>query len=365
MKFKEGDVIRAVIQKLHPPEDPVLYLADVEADTNPDQARVTMDSMSLTLKKEEKEDYDHLVNDAARKIYVFLRWERGLTHVGALEHLEEYAQWGEIPGVPSPLGRGEPVDNEIRALFGLQPLESSKFEENPAHRLVIEGWHSSPTGELGISNPEMSTEGVGYYVALERETAESFGRVVMPASITLFNPLDARGEPSYILHEAEEVMEPSRPGDSEWLSAIKEAVSRSGTTNENWGQNQARLNQALTDVLQERGYDGILIENWAVKFASPEDRADLEGYLKSEGRHGPNSSLCWVIAHSRGNPDGALTAEELRKRIHSNLVAILMMGEECPLKYLTQLYEDLELLAKYEAAGLIPPVEEELVARAS
>ena len=89
---------------------------------NPNQARVKIDSMSLTLKKEEKEDYDHFINDAARKIYVFLRVKRGLTHEGALEHLSNYAQWGEIPGVPSPLGRGEPVDNEIRALFGLPPI---------------------------------------------------------------------------------------------------------------------------------------------------------------------------------------------------------------------------------------------------
>lgn len=82
-------------------------------------------NMSLTLTEEEKEDYDHLINDAARKIYVFLRVERDLTHVGALEQLEEYAQWGEIPGVTSPLGRGEPVDNEIRALFGLPPIKGN------------------------------------------------------------------------------------------------------------------------------------------------------------------------------------------------------------------------------------------------
>jgi len=147
---------------------------------------------------------------------------------------------------------------------------------------VVEGWHSSLTGELGISDPYKSTEGVGYYIALDKETAEFFGRVVKPVSFTLFNPLDTYGEPPYILHEAEEVMEPPTPGDSVWLSAIKEAVSRSGTTNENWGHNQERLNQALTDVLQDRGYDGILIETWAVKFASPEERAGLEGYLKNE-----------------------------------------------------------------------------------
>lgn len=167
-------------------------------------------------------------------------------------------------------------------------------KRKPSQGLVIEGWHSSPTGELGISDPEMSTEGVGYYVALEKETAQFFGRVVEPVSITLFNPLDARGEPGYILLEEDVVMEPPRPGDSEWLSAIKEAVSRSGTTDENWGRNQARLHQALTDVLQDRGYDGIIIEDWAVKFASPEERAGMKGYLKSENP-----------TRARGNPDAS------------------------------------------------------------
>lgn len=31
IKFKEGDVVKATIRNLHPPEDPILYLADVEA----------------------------------------------------------------------------------------------------------------------------------------------------------------------------------------------------------------------------------------------------------------------------------------------------------------------------------------------
>ena len=171
-----------------------------------------------------------------------------------------------------------------RGEISLLPRDARfEFGELPEHKsregYVFEGWHSSSTGELGISDPEKSTEGVGYYIALERATAEFFGRIVIPASITLYNPLDARGEPPYLLHEMDEVMEPPRPGDSEWLSAVKEAVSRSGTTEQNWGRNQARLNQALTDVLQERGYDGILIENWAVKFASPEERAKLKGAL--------------------------------------------------------------------------------------
>jgi len=89
----------------------------------------TQQGTSLVMTGEEKEDYLHLINDAARKIYVFLRTERGFDHEQALYHLEEYAQWGEIPGVTSPLGTGEPVDNEIRALFDLPPVGGENHKE--------------------------------------------------------------------------------------------------------------------------------------------------------------------------------------------------------------------------------------------
>jgi hypothetical protein len=149
---------------------------------------------------------------------------------------------------------------------GSPPIVRRRVRAPAPQGKVYSGWHSSPTGKLGVSAPEKSTEGIGYYVAFDEETAKSFGRKSFPVSVTMRNPLDARGEIPYVLHEADEVMEPPERGDSEWLSAVKEAVRRSGTTNENWGLNQAELNIALTDVLLERGYDGILIENWAVKF---------------------------------------------------------------------------------------------------
>lgn len=145
---------------------------------------------------------------------------------------------------------------------------------------VYRGWHSSPTGKLGISRPLRSTEGVGYYITFDKETAESFGRDVRPAELILHNPLDARGEIPYILHESDEMMEKPERSDSVWLSAVKEAVKKSGTTEENWGTQPEYLHQTLTDILQERGYDGILIENWGVKFASPEERSKIEGYQK-------------------------------------------------------------------------------------
>lgn len=148
-----------------------------------------------------------------------------------------------------------------------------KLPEKITGETTLKGWHSSPTGRLGISDPEKSTEGIGYYLALEEETARSFGRKTSPVSMKLHKPLDARGEPAYFLHERDEPFESPKPTDSVWLSACKQAITHSKTTNKNWGRNQARLNRALTDILQEQGYDGIVIENWAVKFASPSERA--------------------------------------------------------------------------------------------
>lgn len=95
---------------------------------------VAEDGMSLNLTQEEKEDYSHLVNDAARRIYVYIRTEWALDHEQALDHLSEYALWGEIPGVTSPLGRGEPVDDELRALFGLPPLAGVMRVEEQEHQ---------------------------------------------------------------------------------------------------------------------------------------------------------------------------------------------------------------------------------------
>ena len=142
---------------------------------------------------------------------------------------------------------------------------------------VYRGWHSSPTGELGVSNPSRSSEGVGRYVAFDKSTAKFFGRTIKPSHLVICNPLDARDEPAYILHERDEVMEKPKRSDSVWLSSIKEAVKKSGTTDDNWGAKTECLNQTLTDVLQSKGYDGILIQNWGVEFASPREREKLEG----------------------------------------------------------------------------------------
>lgn len=143
---------------------------------------------------------------------------------------------------------------------------------------IYRGWHSSPTGKFGISSSYKSTEGVGYYLAFDKGTAESFGGKVRPAELILCNPLDARGELPYILHESDELFEPTKKTDSVWLSSIKEAVKRSGTTETNFGIEQIEcLNQTLTDILQEKGYDGILIDDWGVEFARPRERVKLEG----------------------------------------------------------------------------------------
>ena len=134
---------------------------------------------------------------------------------------------------------------------------------------TFRGWHISPTGKFLPTREEKATEGTGYYFFLDKEEAKAFvdGQQIIPVSVKLRNPLDVRGkEIAYILHESDKVMEPLKPEDPPFLDAVKEAVKRSGTTDENWNRNLPTLNRTLTKVLIERGYDGLLIDNWGVKF---------------------------------------------------------------------------------------------------
>ena len=130
---------------------------------------VPEEGMSLSLTREEKEDYSYLVNDAARKIYVYIRTEWGLDHEQALDHLGEYAQWGEIPGVTSPLGRGEPADDELRALFGLPPLaDVMRVEEQE---------RQPPTTPYGFSSYATREEAERWLPRIERNLPQYKGHL--------------------------------------------------------------------------------------------------------------------------------------------------------------------------------------------
>lgn len=160
---------------------------------------------------------------------------------------------------------------------------------NPSKCQLYSGYHVSFDGKLGVSEAWKSTEGIGYYVGFDKETIGGWfaeGRVMTREELAMCNPLDARGEPTYILGLYEldqewpkEIFNPPEKSDSQWLSAHKEAVKRSGTTLDNWSEEDVLscLHQSLTDVLQEKGYDGILIEDWGVEFLPLRERLKLPG----------------------------------------------------------------------------------------
>jgi len=93
------------------------------------------ESEGSNLTPDEKEERDNLTPNAM-KIYDFLRGE-GMSHDEVIDQLGEYSQWGEIPGIESPLGKGEPVDNKIRKLFKLP-----EKKEYPTHE--IKGKEETP-----------------------------------------------------------------------------------------------------------------------------------------------------------------------------------------------------------------------------
>ena len=62
-------------------------------------------------------------------------------------------------------------------------------------------------------------------------------------------------------------------------------------------------------------------------------------------------------SHS-GNPNEEPTIEELERRIRNNIIRLMLLGDEIPLKHFAQLKEDLELWEKYRAVGLVPPPPE-------
>lgn len=64
----------------------------------------------------------HLINDPARRIYTHLRIDLGVDFEETMDWFEEHAQWGEIPGVVTGLGKGQMVNPGLRKLFGVKPL---------------------------------------------------------------------------------------------------------------------------------------------------------------------------------------------------------------------------------------------------
>lgn len=177
---------------------------------------------------------------------------------------EYAADWDEDKHPRQPEGSsegGQFAPSEGSDLFG--EWGASLKDEN-----IVIGFRAEAAGGTNLGKMA-GTEGVGLYIAKTPETAEFFGKAKQISFSRPKNPLVVDEEPLHILHETDALLEPPSESDSPWLAANKEAIKRSGTTNENWGEKtKGELQDALTDVLRERGHDAVYVksggEEWIV-----------------------------------------------------------------------------------------------------
>ncbi len=105
----------------------LICIEQIEGKTGDDdpfkicQASIPCPPKVPDLPNEDIELMRHLINDPARRIYVHLRKDLGIDREEVLDWFEEHSQWGEIPGIVSPLGRGRLVSAKLRKLFGVRP----------------------------------------------------------------------------------------------------------------------------------------------------------------------------------------------------------------------------------------------------
>ncbi len=133
-----------------------------------------------------------------------------------------------------------------------------------ARRLTPEEEWRLRTGFRSTVRGFGATEGEGLYLSETESFARTFGgSTVAIEYLEPRNPLVVTNEPLYLLHadEKTDIFEPSKKGDSLWLSLHKEAVARSEVSVASWGpESESRLSRALTQVMRERGYDAVKID---------------------------------------------------------------------------------------------------------
>lgn len=141
---------------------------------------------------------------------------------------------------------------------------------------VYQGFRGQGRSGIRVTQGLFASEGVGVYIALDkglgREFAAGSGRYLQELEFRLDKPLVISDEPLYILYEAPEVEEPVENSDSAWLKANKLAYQMAMEAgNNNWSKASELVGGYLTDVLQDMGYDGVLVDQgkdnrWAVVF---------------------------------------------------------------------------------------------------
>ena len=138
------------------------------------------------------------------------------------------------------------------------------------------GYRGRATGGVGFG----ATEGEGYYIAKNKGLAKFFsgknGDLYLVRYREPKSPLVVDNEELPILSESEILFEPIHKSDSEWITANKEAVIKSGVTDKNWDNNsQDKIAHELTAILKRRGYDAVHVksggEEWVVLLSSSEE----------------------------------------------------------------------------------------------
>ena len=149
-------------------------------------------------------------------------------------------------------------------------------------------YHISSNGKLGITSPEMSTEGFGHYGFLDKTDAEVFksgGAILSKHKIKLEKPF-VTTEPTYVLNESELLFEPIKPTDPPFLKLNKQAARSGGIQEGAHGEyiDTGRQGALLTLLLKEKGYDGIIVkepgaQQWIVKL----DVKSAREYITNKG----------------------------------------------------------------------------------
>jgi hypothetical protein len=140
---------------------------------------------------------------------------------------------------------------------------------------VYRGFRGQEQAGIRVTKGLFASEGEGVYIALDKDLAREFissGRYLQELEFRLDRPLVIHTEPLYTLSEAPEVEEPIQGSDSDWLKASKLAYQMAmKEENNNWSKASELVGHFLTRVLQDMGYDGVMVDQgkdnrWAVVF---------------------------------------------------------------------------------------------------
>jgi hypothetical protein len=219
------------------------------------------------------------------------------------------SQRGVIPGTSNYVV----FDDRVVAIedvekFSMKPQPSAdrifgEWDAVLGEKDKVQGYHGrNPLQALAGAS---GSEGFGRYIAKTTALAEFFGDVEKVKFDQPKKPLLVKDEPLHILQETDEIMEPIKPGDSEWTVINKMAVEEAGITDQNWGERMFELQSALTRQLLRRGYDSVVIRSAGDEWVVILDQA----YLPEGGKYADKNLHQGGDAHVGGLQAAAREAE--------------------------------------------------------